>query len=71
MLFPEVPIIGGIIFKTIPYPPLRPFGGIVFASHIFHRSDKIFRLRSPYYYRILSNPSDYDFLLKILFTDLP
>jgi hypothetical protein len=44
-------------------------GGIVFASAIFHRSDKIFRLRSPYYYRILSNPSEYyDFLLKILFT---
>jgi hypothetical protein len=26
----------GIIFKTIPYPPLRPFvGGIVFASAIY------------------------------------
>jgi H+/Cl- antiporter ClcA len=36
MLFPEVPIIGALIFKTIPYPPLRPFvGGIVLSAIYF------------------------------------
>jgi hypothetical protein len=47
MLFPGVPLLGALFSKAI-YPPLRPFvGGIVFACHIFHRSDKIFRLRVP------------------------
>jgi hypothetical protein len=69
MLFPEVPI-GALQNYTIS--PLRPFVGIVFASAIYFTGATKYLGLESLLLSNFSNPSEYyDFLLKILFTDLP
>jgi hypothetical protein len=69
MLFPEVPIIGGHFKKRYTISSATSTVAVLYL-HLPHRSDKIFRLRSPYYYRILSNPSEYyDFYSRFCLLD--
>jgi len=64
---------GSLFSKTIAYPPLRPFvGGLIFAiAMYFISTTKYMGLGVPIIVESFSRPSEYyDFIFKILFTEI-